>query len=52
MTPEHIRVYQKEIGWKTEDPKILLIMLVEIAAQLAEINEKLPRPCTASTGPK
>lgn len=52
MTPEHIRNYGREIGWQTEDPKILLLMMTEIAAQLAEINEKLPRPCAASTGPK
>ena len=45
MTSKEIRNWRRELGWKDEDPNIPLLVQIEIAAQLAELNENLkPRP--------
>ena len=41
MTSKEIRNWRRELGWKDEDPNIALLVQIEIAAQLAELNENL-----------
>jgi acetone carboxylase gamma subunit len=51
----NIRVNCGKFGEPQDEGEVQVtanIILREIAAQLAEINEKFPRPCLASTGPK
>lgn len=44
MTPKEIRNWRLELGWKDEDPRLELLVKIEIAAQLAEIAEALRTP--------
>ena len=41
MTPDKIRDYSRQIGWKDEDPKMVLRLQIEATAQLAEISQTL-----------
>ena len=41
MTAKEIRDYRRTIGWKSEDPNLPLYIQIEIAAQLADLNEHL-----------
>ena len=41
MTSKEIRNWRRELGWKDEDPNLPLLVQIEIAAQLAELNENL-----------
>jgi hypothetical protein len=43
MTPDKIRDYNRQIGWKDkdEDPKMVLRLQNEATAQLAEISQTL-----------
>jgi hypothetical protein len=44
VTPKEIRNWRLELGWKDEDPRLELLVKIEIAAQLAEIAEALRTP--------